>query len=70
MPPLRAFESAGEYRSTLFHELAHSTGHTTRLNRDCLETPAPFGSAVYSREELVAEFGATFLCAYGLWPKP
>ena len=47
-----------------FHELAHSTGHQTRLNRDSLETPAPFGSEIYSREELVAEFGAAFLCAH------
>ena len=63
MPPVGAFDGAEEYHSTLFHELAHSTGHTKRLNRDCLDTPAPFGSAVYSREELVAEFGAAFLCA-------
>ena len=38
-------------------------GDACRLNRECLETPAPFGSDVYSREELVAEFGAAFLCA-------
>ena len=28
-----------------------------------LETPAPFGNPIYSRQELVAEFGAAFLCA-------
>ena len=62
MPALAAFDSSGEYHSTLFHELAHSTGHASRLNREFLETPARFGSEVYSREELVAEFGAAFLC--------
>ena len=63
MPPMAAFGGAGEYHSTLFHELAHSTGHSKRLNRESLDTPAPFDSEVYSREELVAEFGAAFLCA-------
>ena len=43
--------------------MSHSTGHTTRLNRKSLETPAPFGSEVYSKEELIAEIGAAFLCA-------
>ena len=63
MPTMNSFHSAGEYHSTLFHELSHSTGHESRLNRNSLETPAPFGSDVYSREELVAEFGASFLSA-------
>ena len=58
------FNSMGEYYSTLFHELGHSTGHTSRLNRHCMETGiAPFGSPTYSREELVAEFTSAFLCA-------
>ena len=57
---MAAFHNAGEYHSTLFHELSHSTGHATRLNRPTLETPAPFGSNVYSQEELLAEFGASF----------
>jgi antirestriction protein ArdC len=63
MPALAAFHGAGEYHATLFHELSHSTGHKSRLDRGTLETPAPFGSEVYSKEELVAEFGAAFLCA-------
>ena len=63
MPAVNDFHGAGEYHSVLFHELSHSTGHVTRLDRDSLETPAPFGSPIYSREELVAEFGAAFLCA-------
>lgn len=63
LPPQAAFNSSGEYYSTLFHELGHATGHTSRLNRDTLETPAPFGSEVYSKEELIAEFCSAFLCA-------
>ena len=64
LPPRGAFSNAGEYYSTAFHELGHSTGHRNRLDRHGLETGiAPFGSAVYSREELAAEFCAAFLCA-------
>ena len=63
MPLKETFDSPEEYYSTLFHELSHSTGHKKRLNRHELETGiAPFGSATYSKEELVAEFSATFLC--------
>ena len=65
MPALDAFEGAEEYHSTLFHELSHSTGHESRLNRHGMETGiAAFGSAVYSKEELAAEFGSAFLCAH------
>ena len=47
----------------MFHELGHATGHESRLNRHGMETGiAPFGSPTYSREELVAEFTAAFLC--------
>ena len=62
LPPKSAFDSADEYYSTLFHKLSHSTGHSSRLNRSTLESLAPFGSQVYSKEELVAEFAAAFLC--------
>ncbi len=63
MPEIASFIGAGEYHTTLFHELTHSTGHKSRLNRESLDTPAPFGSPIYSKEELVAEFGAAFLSA-------
>jgi antirestriction protein ArdC len=63
MPPRSTFESAGGYYSTLFHELAHSTGHRARLNRDSLTALAAFGSHEYSREELVAEMTAAFILA-------
>jgi antirestriction protein ArdC len=49
---LEQFPSAGDYYSTLLHELGHWTGHATRLNRDLSD---PFGSIGYVREELRAE---------------
>jgi antirestriction protein ArdC len=61
MPPRSLFESADAYYSTLFHELTHSTGHESRLNRKTLMDLCPFGSTNYSKEELVAEMGAAFL---------
>jgi antirestriction protein ArdC len=57
------FESRESYYATLFHELVHSTGHPSRLNRDIGLRTSPFGSPDYSKEELVAELGAAFLCA-------
>ena len=45
----------------LFHELAHATGHPTRLNRDSLTKHDGFGGQVYSQEELVAEMAAAFV---------
>jgi len=62
MPALSQFESSEEYYSVLFHELTHSTGHKDRLNRDGITDGHFFGSEEYSKEELVAEMGASFLC--------
>jgi antirestriction protein ArdC len=64
IPTLPDFESAEAYHSTLFHELAHSTGHSRRLDRPTLTEACPFGSTNYSKEELVAEMAAAFLCGY------
>ena len=61
MPRPELFSQPEEYYSTLFHELTHSTGHRGRLNRKGIADVHPFGSADYSREELVAEMGAAFL---------
>jgi antirestriction protein ArdC len=63
LPPRELFESAAEDAATTLHELSHSTGHEKRLGREGITEVAPFGSAVYSREELVAELSAAFLCA-------
>jgi antirestriction protein ArdC len=62
MPKPELFDGPEEYYSTLFHELTHSTGHRSRLHRKGLDELAPFGSPAYSKEELVAEMGAAFLC--------
>ena len=64
MPELATFIGSEEYYGTLFHELTHSTGHSSRLDRDGvanLPTGHRFGDALYSKEELVAEMGAAFL---------
>jgi antirestriction protein ArdC len=62
MPPMGAFETPEGYYATLFHEMAHSTGHASRLSRDGVTEGHRFGDADYSREELVAELSAAFLC--------
>lgn len=64
IPVPESFESLESYYSTLFHELTHSTGHLSRLNRKEVAQPGRFGSEPYSREELVAEMGAAFLCGH------
>jgi antirestriction protein ArdC len=62
MPSRNCFESPEGYYSTLFHELTHSTGHKSRLNRfEENATDHQFGSESYSKEELVAEMGAAML---------
>lgn len=62
VPSRKQFKSQSEYYSTLFHELVHSTGHESRLNRNV------FGYSLHekerAKEELVAEIGASALCAY------
>lgn len=59
IPKLIQFAETAEYYSTAFHELTHSTGHESRLNR--LEKSGFFGSEEYSKEELIAEIGAAAL---------
>lgn len=56
------FILADEYYATFFHELAHSTGHESRLKRDTCIKPATYGSRDYCKEELVAEIATCFLC--------
>ena len=60
MPDPRTFFEDSEYFSALFHELTHSTGHSKRLKRDILNS---YGTVNYAFEELVAELGASYLCA-------
>lgn len=61
VPSMEHYRNHTEYYSTLFHEMTHSTGHPKRLNR--IKAPAFFGDEAYSKEELVAELGASMLCA-------
>lgn len=61
MPKPERFESGNGYYATLFHELTHATGHSSRLDRKLDTKHAAFGSGDYSKEELVAEMGAAFL---------
>ncbi len=61
MPDPDRFENGECYYSTKFHELIHSTGHASRLERKGATVATRFGSPTYSREELVAEMGAAFL---------
>jgi antirestriction protein ArdC len=60
MPAFAAFDSAGAYYGTLFHELVHWTGHKTRLDRDLTKR---FDTQAHAAEELIAELAAAFLCA-------
>jgi len=63
MPSKSVFNSSEEFYSTLFHELTHSTGHESRVGREGIQNLNSFGSESYSKEELVAELGASMLCA-------
>ena len=62
MPERRLFPKVEHYYSVLFHELTHSTGHTSRLDRATLRDLLAFGDTNYSKEELCAEMGAAYLC--------
>lgn len=63
MPKRAQFSSDDAYYHTLFHELIHSTGAEQRLNRMGVANFDGFGTDQYSEEELIAEFGASFLDA-------
>jgi antirestriction protein ArdC len=64
MPEPTRFTTSDEYYSTRFHEMAHSTGHSTRLDRKLDTDMKPFGSPDYGKEELIAEMTAAFLCGH------
>jgi antirestriction protein ArdC len=63
MPDANSFDQDEEFYSTLFHELAHSTGHNSRLNRSTVMDRRPGDKPSYAMEELIAELGSAFLCA-------
>lgn len=59
-PELSQYPNPNEYYATIFHELAHSTGHVKRLDR--LKNPH-LRDHSYGKEELVAEMASAMLCA-------
>ena len=59
LPHKTAFQDPASYYATAFHELAHWTGHDSRLDR---KLSGKFASPSYAFEELVAELSAAFLC--------
>ena len=64
VPEKTQFKDSESYYGTIFHEMVHSTGAEDQLNR---LKPAPFGSAEYAREELVAELGSALIATrYGM----
>jgi antirestriction protein ArdC len=67
MPAPEQFKTAEAYYCCVFHELTHSTGHETRLNRKGVSGTdgqwSAFGSDPYAKEELVATMGEAYLCA-------
>lgn len=58
LPKREFFKSDDLYHSTMLHEMAHSTGHKDRLNREIKDR---FGSEKYGKEELVAELSAAIV---------
>ena len=58
LPERADFKSMQEFYSTALHEIGHSTGHESRLNRDL---SGRFGSEGYAMEELRAEIASIFM---------
>ncbi len=61
MPKMETFKDSESYYGSLFHELVHSSGHQSRLNRKEITDANAFGSEKYAIEELTAEMGASYL---------
>ena len=61
MPAKGQFETQEAYYSALLHELAHASGHTSRLNRATLTVDRT--SAEYAQEELRAEIASMMMCS-------
>jgi antirestriction protein ArdC len=60
LPERNQFIGTVPYYATVLHELAHWTGHKSRLDRSLKNI---FGSDEYAKEELVAELCSAFICA-------
>lgn len=64
LPSIGQFETSEHYYATFFHELIHATGHSSRLARAEVIDFSGFGTKPYSKEELVAEMGTSFLSCH------
>ena len=64
VPKASQYNNIEEYYSTLFHELGHSTGHESLLNRDTLKGVSFWGDNTYAKEELVAEITSAYCLNY------
>lgn len=58
--PDEIFKDGQEFYSTALHEMAHSTGHQSRLNRPIINS---FGTKKYAKEELIAELTSALVCS-------
>src|SRR5665213_3615729 len=63
LPRREAFKDAAGYYGTALHELAHWSGHPSRLNRPTLTDSYRFGDTAYAKEELRAELASVFIAA-------
>ena len=61
VPAMEQYTDIGDYYSTVFHEIIHSTGHKDRLNR-LVKGALLNDRDRYAKEELIAEIGAASLC--------
>lgn len=61
VPCKEQYQNIEEFYSTLFHEMVHSTGHKSRLDRKDIKDCLYKGDENYSKEELTAELGSAFL---------
>lgn len=61
VPCKEQYQDIEEFYSTLFHEMIHSTGHKSRLNRPDMQGIVRHGSEKYSKEELTAELGSAMI---------
>ena len=60
LPERQQFKGQESYYATVLHELAHWTGHSSRLDREMFHV---FGTTGYAKEELIAELCSAYLCA-------
>lgn len=59
--PEDVFKDGMEFYGTTIHEMAHSTGHESRLGRDGIVKIDQFGSDQYAKEELIAELTSALI---------